>query len=326
MVEVAQVREFVTQRVDQARVFERFARHRVGQADADGAVVVADAIATPDVGAFRLDRVVAKPEGLGDPTAVAIQLSDQVATRFAVQTTPGIPSRISARPRCVKYPLSVGPEATATRIPIFPLSMPVLFPDSAVPLHIFEPRYRQMTAEALDGEGVIGMVTVRPSATEGMAGDPPVFEIGCAGRIAEHRKLPDGRYEMLLRATARFRVVAEVPREGERLYRVADTEALDEPMGDEVRAETVRARVIEHLRVIANRGASASNEAMDLDGLARLELARFTNGVCQALALPPQEKQGLLEAPTLEERLIRLDGALAFHLAASGVPDPSTVH
>ena len=66
-------------------------------------------------------------------------------------------------------------------LPIFPLSNVVLFPNLQVPLHLFEPRYRQMARDALDGAGRIGMVVVRPDHVAEMASDPPIFPIGCAG-------------------------------------------------------------------------------------------------------------------------------------------------
>ena len=78
------------------------------------------------------------------------------------------------------------------RVPIFPLSTVVLFPKLRVPLHIFEPRYRQMTEQVLRGDNQIGMVTVLPNSIDEMSGDPPVYEIGCAGIIRNAQRLPDG--------------------------------------------------------------------------------------------------------------------------------------
>ena len=82
-------------------------------------------------------------------------------------------------------------------IPIFPLSNVVLFPQIHCPLHIFEPRYRQMTQAALDGDRRIGMVAVRPDAVSEIRGDPPVFHVGCVGTIVEHQQLDDGRFNLL---------------------------------------------------------------------------------------------------------------------------------
>lgn len=72
---------------------------------------------------------------------------------------------------------------SGAELPIFPLSEVVLFPGLRVPLHIFEPRYRQMLEAALAGEPRIGMVAVLPAQVASMDGDPATFSIGCAGTI-----------------------------------------------------------------------------------------------------------------------------------------------
>ena len=202
-------------------------------------------------------------------------------------------------------------------IPLFPLGNVVLFPGAAVPLHIFEPRYRQMTADAIEGERLIGMVAVRPEAAHGMAGDPPVYDIGCAGFIEQHQQLADGRYQIVLRATHRFRVEQELPRTEKRLYRVARVEELPEAEGDLAAAGALRSRIVEHLEEIAHHALGAGgSHGFDPARLDALDPASFVNGVAQSIALPPQEKQGLLDADTIEERMRRLEGALGFHLAA----------
>lgn len=214
-------------------------------------------------------------------------------------------------------------------LPLFPLSNVVLFPGCVAPLHVFEPRYRQLAAAALGGERRIGMVTVRPDHTDEMAGNPPVYDVGCAGFIAEHRKLADGRYNLVLRGTARFRILRERLPDDERLYRVADTETLDDPGGDDPRNDALRRAVIDRLGQVVQRAGADGVEELPMERLDRLDHASFANSVCQALGLPASEKQGLLEAPSVPERLSRLEGLLAFHLAAMASPDPAasrTVH
>ncbi len=202
-------------------------------------------------------------------------------------------------------------------IPIFPLSNVVLFPDSLTPLHIFEPRYRQLTATALAGERMIGMATVRPEHAEGLAGNPAVFAIGCAGFISQHQRLADGRYHIVLRGMHRFRIVREEPPAGDRLYRIGHVEPLPEPLGDPQRAETLRTRVLAQLQDVAERTlvGDAAGAEVDVAGLGSMSLAAFANSVSHAVMLPPQEKQSLLEAMSVEERLARLEGVLSFHLA-----------
>jgi Lon protease-like protein len=130
-----------------------------------------------------------------------------------------------------------------TAIPIFPLSTVVLFPGADCPLHIFEPRYRQMTREARAGAGLIGMVTVRPEHVGDMAGDPPVFPIGCAGRIGACEELPDGRFNVVLHGAWRFRIASEPARPGGRLYRSALVETLPEAAAESERVRGLRERI-----------------------------------------------------------------------------------
>jgi len=213
------------------------------------------------------------------------------------------------------------------RVPIFPLSNVVLFPDAVAPLHIFEPRYRQLMQAALAGDRLIGMVTVRPEHLEEMSGDPPVYAVGCLGFIGEHQRLADGRYNLLLRGTQRFRIREELARESSQLYRSAEVEVLEDRLADPQAAEAARAGVIKRLRELAHRSLGEQADAFDPERLAALSLCNFAGGVCQAVGLPPQEKQGMLEADDVGDRLRRLENALAFHLIATPTTRGSqTIH
>jgi Lon protease-like protein len=202
----------------------------------------------------------------------------------------------------------------SARLPLFPLENVVLMPEGVVPLHIFEPRYRQLMEDALASDRRIGMVAVRPEHVDDMTGDPPVYAIGCAGFVAEHQRLADGRFHLLLRAVHRFRIVRELPREAGRLYRVAEVAALEDSLGDRDGALRARERVIELLVQLTER-ALGRDQAVDVEQLRALELAQLAGGVAQAVGLPTREKQALLEADTVAERLEQLAGALDFQLA-----------
>ncbi|MHC5018554.1 MAG: LON peptidase substrate-binding domain-containing protein [Planctomycetota bacterium] len=96
-------------------------------------------------------------------------------------------------------------------IPLFPLPNVVLFPSAVVPLHIFEPRYRLMVQRCLDGDGVFGMVLLRPEPAQDErppadGAPPPIHHVGAAGRIVGHQPLPDGRSHILVQGLQRFRV------------------------------------------------------------------------------------------------------------------------
>ena len=106
-------------------------------------------------------------------------------------------------------------------IPIFPLPNFVVFPSVQVPLHIFEPRYREMIADVADGHGIIGMMMLKGDWERDYHAFPDLYEIGCAGKISNLTKLPDGRYNLILNGLAEFRVVREVR---ERSYRQAEVQ------------------------------------------------------------------------------------------------------
>src|SRR5947209_2664814 len=94
-------------------------------------------------------------------------------------------------------------------LPLFPLPNVVLFPNVFLPLHIFEPRYREMVADAIDSDRMIGMVLLRPGWDRDYEGNPPVYPIGCSGVITHVERQADGRYNIVLRGMERFRIVEE---------------------------------------------------------------------------------------------------------------------
>jgi hypothetical protein len=212
----------------------------------------------------------------------------------------------------------VFPVPATISLPLFPLASPALFPHCTAPLHVFEPRYRALTTDALAGERRIGMATARPEPLADMAGDPPLFEIGCAGFIAEQQRLPDGRYLIVLQAIARFRIEREAPRPAERLYRVAEVELLEEHAGDGALAAAQREVVMRELRGLVAAGSRA--RSVDLTRLEGLDDVRFGCEVAHALRLPGPEKQGLLEAPNAAERIARLAETLTFYRALAAAP------
>src|SRR5438876_12061931 len=110
-------------------------------------------------------------------------------------------------------------------LPLFPLPNVVLFPNVFLPLHIFEPRYREMVADAVASDRMIGMVLLRPGWDRDYEGRPPIYPIGCSGVMTHVERLGDGRYNIVLRGLERFRIVEE---NHERSYRRASIEPLHE--------------------------------------------------------------------------------------------------
>ena len=208
---------------------------------------------------------------------------------------------------------------------LFPLSDVVLLPEVSVPLYIFEPRYRQMTRAALDGSHQIGMVTVRPEGTGAMAGDPPLFDIGCVGRITHAQERPDGTFQILLVGEHRFRVIAEDDRSTSQLYRSAEVELLADhaPETESERADFSRTRteLIELVLQLVTRVGSADDRQRVHQALEGLEPVPLVNSLAQSISLRPVERQQLIETESVTGRCETLCDLLRFRLAASGFAD-----
>jgi len=192
-------------------------------------------------------------------------------------------------------------------LPLFPLPDAVLFPKLALPLHIFEPRYRKMVKDALAGPGVIGMTLLRPGWQADYEGRPPVFPIGCAGRIEDCEPLPDGRFNLVLRGLTRFRILEEHAGEP---YRLARVEPLFDAPGDP------RATTAARKRVLAAIGRASDGPAV-LVTQPDLPDEVFVNSVAQSLELEPLERQSLLDCDDLLVRCQRLAEILEFRALES---------
>lgn len=110
-------------------------------------------------------------------------------------------------------------------IAIFPLPSTVFYPNTLLPLHIFESRYRQMVKDALEGSRLIGMVLLKPGWEENYEGRPDVVSVGCVGEIDRAQRLADGKYNIVLKGLSRFRILREI---SGKPYRLAEVEFLQE--------------------------------------------------------------------------------------------------
>ena len=171
-------------------------------------------------------------------------------------------------------------------ISLFPLPNVVLFPNVFLPLHIFEPRYREMVADALAGSRIIGMVALRPGFEKDYEGRPPIYEVGCAGQIQQYEKLPDGRYLILLRGVMTFRIASEDQRKP---YRIARVEAVPELLKNEELGQlsALRERLTQLLYVSLPVGVEPPDP--DLDD------AEFVNVTALNLSMSEADRQALLE-------------------------------
>jgi len=194
------------------------------------------------------------------------------------------------------------------RVPIFPLAGAVLFPRSQLPLHIFEPRYREMVHDAIDGPGHIGMIQPLRLDDDNQA---PLYEVGCVGEIVGIEELDDGRFNIVLLGTNRFRFLQDVSIDTAYRCGEVDIEAFDdsepEPLSLGQRAEVERE---------ARRLGDAMGLAVDWDAVSRLDDEMLVNAIAQVAPFDVGAKQALLEQPTLDGRADLLVQLMQFHRAA----------
>lgn len=197
------------------------------------------------------------------------------------------------------------------RFPIFPLPGVILFPGLQLPLHIFEPRYRELVGSALARDRRIAMIQPQESV-EGA----PLFSVGCVGKIEDVEASDDGRYNIVLTGEARFRMIRELAVTTP--FRQIEAELIQEPM-QEVLSFGERASFEREAR----RFADAQGYAIDWDSVAQLDDVSLINGVSQIAPFDAAAKQGLLEAPGIRERCEMLVQLMEFY--GRGDPDEGRI-
>ena len=198
-----------------------------------------------------------------------------------------------------------------TRVPLFPLSGAILFPRSHLPLHIFEDRYRAMVEDAMAGPGRIAMIQ---PADDGDA--PSLYQVGCVGELVGVEELDDGRYNIMLLGSQRFRLIGEA--DGGTAYRQADIDldAYDdddpEPLSSIQRADVERE---------ARRFGDSLQLAVDWDAVGRLDDEMLVNAIAQVAPFDAGAKQALLEEATLAGRADLVVQLMQFQRLAPGGAD-----
>ena len=217
-------------------------------------------------------------------------------------------------------------------LPIFPLPNVVLFPIVFLPLHIFEPRYREMVADAIKSDRLIGMALLQPGWEHDYEGRPPVYPVGCSGVITHIDRLPDGRYNIVLRGVERFRIQEEDHRLS---YRRAVVESLPDWQtgpNDKTIIRNQRAKLESLLASTIERSidtASATGSLVDRGHDPKIPTAMadedLVNALAQYLDLEPLERQALLEARNLCSRAESLVELLEMKLLMARTPGLSNV-
>ncbi len=184
---------------------------------------------------------------------------------------------------------------------LFPLPNLVLFPHVVQPLHVFEPRYRQMTADALAADRLITLVLLKPGFEEQYEQRPPVFDVACVGKVLGEQKLDDGRYNLLLRGVSRVRIVEEVPTV--KLYRVARVELVADRNTPPVGRSAVLRRQLAELAPAWFPQQEELLEQLQRLFESDLELGALCDIFAFALPLEVGFKQELLATPAVDRRV-----------------------
>jgi len=193
-------------------------------------------------------------------------------------------------------------------IPVFPLPGAILLPRGQLPLNIFEPRYLNMIDDAMGGDRLIGMV--QPSG--GTPSLPALSGVGCVGKITSFAETSDGRYLITLTGVCRWLLTAELPVQTPYRQVRADfapfeadlTPAAEDP--DDDRSDLMAAL---H-RWLERRGMD-----VDWDAAREAPAEALVNSLAMALPFEPAEKQALLEAVTVQDRLTALTAVLSIDAA-----------
>ena len=184
------------------------------------------------------------------------------------------------------------------RIPVFPLPNVVFFPHTTLPLHIFEPRYRQMTGDALASDRLIAIALLKPGWERGYFGNPEVFPVACAGLIENEAALPDGRFNVRLRGLIRVGIQGFIQ---DHPYRVATVRLLEEQnAGEGPGFEGEKRRLLAACASLLQEISGQPSMTPELDN--DVPLATVVNTLCLNLEMDPAIKQQLLTLDDVRER------------------------
>jgi Lon protease-like protein len=210
-------------------------------------------------------------------------------------------------------------------LPVFPLPRVVFFPGTRLPLHLFEPRYRQMMEDCLTrGPRALAVVLLEEGWEGDYGGQPPIAEVAGAGRILDHARRPDGRFDLILGGVCRVRLHEHPPEEG-RMYRRARGELLEDRITHPEHLNALRTTLL----------ASASNVVT----LIRQRHPGFTLGlepdmppglladvIADRLVAEPDARQRILEQLDVKVRLNHVQDAVMDLLVQVGAQEGGQLH
>ena len=190
-------------------------------------------------------------------------------------------------------------------VPIFPLSNFIIFPNTTVPLNIFEPRYIQMVDDSMKSHRMIGMIQPKKS---GELKKPDLYEVGCIGKITSFNETDDGRYLVIINGVSRFNIDKEI--ETNKLYRtcVVNYEKYNQDLDSKVEKFPLKDldKIFKNLKNLFEK----KGFLVDWSNLKKEDFSNTLNTLSMASPFSLEEKQVLLETKDLNTRKLRLEEIL----------------
>ena len=190
-------------------------------------------------------------------------------------------------------------------IPIFPLSNFIIFPNTTVPLNIFEPRYIQMINDSMKSHRMIGMIQPKKS---GELKKPDLYEVGCIGKITSFNETEDGRYLIIINGVSRFKIEEEM--KSDKLYRSCkvDYQKYIKDLDDKIEKYPIKDldKIFKDLKSLFEK----KGFMVDWSSLKKQDFSNTLNTLSMASPFSLEEKQALLETKDLITRKMRLEQIL----------------
>jgi Lon protease-like protein len=204
-------------------------------------------------------------------------------------------------------------------LPLFPLPV-VLFPGVPLPLHIFEPRYRQLLSDISVANNLFGLAYFDPTIASTEV--PPAGHIGCVAEVTETQTFPDGRSNILTLGVIRYRIDSYIERGDP--YLVAQVSYFEDDDEDEELLAAPAKDVAETFTRIAQAVRTINDERANLPDISNTEPQRLSFLVAAAMEIEADVKQELLELRSTFERLERLRALLS--VAVKGYEERARIH
>ena len=195
-----------------------------------------------------------------------------------------------------------------TRLPIFPLPGVQLFPHALLPLHVFEPRYRDMVRDAMAGERLIAIASFEPGYETEYHGRPAVKPMIGVGALVGHEPLGDGRANIVLRGVTRARIERELP--PDQAYRLVDAATVGDRVADGFDAAAARDTLVLLADQLALKLPSGGDTLREL-ARSQPDLGALVDVLSAALVTDPDDRQLLLETTDVATRVDRVSGEIA---------------